>query len=64
VWIRGIVGLVLCLAGVVWMLQGANVIHGSFMSGHGSYAALGAIVFAIGAGLLTWAWRIRASTSK
>jgi drug/metabolite transporter (DMT)-like permease len=60
-WVRGIAGLVLSLAGIVWILQGTNVIHGSGMSGHGGYAILGVVVLLIGAALLTVAWRIRSS---
>ena len=58
-WVRGIIGVVLIIAGIVWILQGANVMHGSGMSGHGGFAVLGAIVLVIGAALLGWAWRIR-----
>jgi hypothetical protein len=58
-WVRGIIGVVLIIAGIVWILQGANVMHGSGMSGHGGYAVLGAIVLVIGAALLGWAWRLR-----
>jgi protein-S-isoprenylcysteine O-methyltransferase Ste14 len=60
-WVRGIIGAVLCLVGVVWIAQGTNVMQGSGMSGHGVYAVLGAVVFVAGAVLLTWAWRIRNS---
>jgi hypothetical protein len=63
-WVRGIIGVVLCLTGVVWVLQGVNVIHGSFMSGNGSYTLVGAIIFALGTGLLAWAWRTRGRISK
>jgi hypothetical protein len=59
VWVRGIVGLVFSLTGIVWILQGANMMHGSGMSGHGGYAVLGVVVLLIGIALLTWAWRIR-----
>jgi hypothetical protein len=45
--------------GIVWILQGANVMHGSGMSGHGMYAVLGAIVLVIGVSAIGWAWRIR-----
>jgi protein-S-isoprenylcysteine O-methyltransferase Ste14 len=58
-WVRGIIGVVLCVVGVVWIAQGVNVLHGSGMSGHGVYAVLGAIALVVGAILLTWAWRIR-----
>ncbi|HVB50702.1 MAG TPA: hypothetical protein VND89_03040 [Acidimicrobiales bacterium] len=63
-WVRGIVGVLSCLTGIVWILQGTNVMHGSGMSGHGGYAVLGAVVFVIGAALLTWAWRFRAGHSS
>jgi hypothetical protein len=58
--VRGIIGTILIIVGIVWILQGANVMHGSGMSGHGGYAVLGAIVLILGATLLGWAWRIRA----
>jgi hypothetical protein len=59
VWIRGVVGVVLSVLGVVWILQGTNVIHGMGMSGHGVYAVLGAVVLVIGLSVLGWAWRVR-----
>lgn len=59
VWTRGVIGVVLSVLGVVWILQGANVIHGSGMSGHSMYAVLGAIVLVIGVTAIGWAWRIR-----
>ncbi|MGB8180411.1 MAG: hypothetical protein WCF63_09620 [Acidimicrobiales bacterium] len=60
-WIRGIIGALLCLAGIVWILQGVNVLHGSMMSGRGGYAVLGAAVLVLGLFLLGWAWRQRGS---
>jgi protein-S-isoprenylcysteine O-methyltransferase Ste14 len=59
VWSRGIIGVVLCLVGIVWIAQGTNVMHGSGMSGHGVYAVLGVVVLVIGVALLVWAVRIR-----
>jgi protein-S-isoprenylcysteine O-methyltransferase Ste14 len=56
-WIRGIIGTLFVVVGVVFILQGANVLHGSMMSGHGGYAVLGVVVVVIGAALLAWAWR-------
>jgi hypothetical protein len=61
-WTRGVIGIVLCLVGLVWIGQGTNVIHGSGMSGHGGYAVLGGAVLVIGLALVVWAWRIRRST--
>ncbi len=51
-WVINIVGLILVLLGVVWLLQGINILPGSFMSGHLIYSALGIVVGAIGAVLL------------
>ncbi len=60
-WIRGIIGIVLCLTGLVWIGQGTNVLRGSkLMSGHGQYTLLGIVVLVIGLGLVAWAARIRA----
>jgi drug/metabolite transporter (DMT)-like permease len=59
-WSRGIVGIVFCLVGLVWIGQGTNVLSGSkMMSGHGGYAVLGVVVLLIGLALLAWAARVR-----
>ncbi len=41
-------GLLLLLVGVVWILQGINVLPGSFMSGRIGYALLGLVVAIVG----------------
>ncbi len=59
-WIRGIIGVVLCLTGLVWIGQGTDVLSNSkLMSGHGQYTLLGILVLLVGLGLLGWAVRIR-----
>ena len=59
-WSRGIIGVVLCLTGVVWIGQGTDVISDSkLMSGHGQYTLLGFGVLVIGLALVVWAVRIR-----
>jgi LPXTG-motif cell wall-anchored protein len=58
-WSRGIVGVLLSITGVIWILQGTNVVHGSGMSGHSLYTVLGVVLLIIGVALLTWARRIR-----
>ena len=60
-WVRGIIGVLLCVTGIVWFLQGVNVLHGSMMSGHGGYTVLGAVALVAGAALLAWAWRRRSA---
>lgn len=57
--VRGVPGLVLVLLGAVWVLQGINVLHGSAMSGHSRYAALGVVALVLGVALLAWAVVVR-----
>jgi Mg2+ and Co2+ transporter CorA len=54
-------GVLIGLVGIVFIGQGVNVIHGSSMSGHGGYAALGAVLLVIGLALVAWVWRRRAT---
>lgn len=51
-WLWNILGIILVLVGVIWLLQGINLLPGSFMSGKPLYAVLGVIVGAIGTFLL------------
>lgn len=55
-WLRGGIGVVLCAVGAVWIGQGTSHIHGSFMTGHRSYAVLGGILVVLGAAFLLWAF--------
>ncbi len=64
VWARGIIGVVAVLIGVIWILQGVNVIHGSGMSGHGQFAVLGIVVVLLGAWLLNGLRRPRHIPSR
>lgn len=47
-----ILAVLLVLAGGVWVLQGINILPGSFMTGDPQWAVNGAITIIIGAGLL------------
>ncbi|GAA3286929.1 MULTISPECIES: hypothetical protein [Dactylosporangium] len=51
-WILVIVGVLALLAGVVWTLQGLDVLGGSAMSGNGMWAVIGPIVAVVGLVLL------------
>jgi hypothetical protein len=59
VWVRGIAGVVLCALGAVWIAQGSGAMHGSGMSGHGQFTALGGVAVVLGLALLVWAARRR-----
>ena len=46
-------GVLLCLTGVVWILQGFNVLPGSFMTGQMMWAYIGIAVSMIGS-VMIW----------
>ena len=52
-----IAGVLLILMGIVWILQGVNVLPGSFMTGQRKWAVNGAIAAIIGIALLVFARR-------
>ncbi len=58
-WLLNIVGTILLLVGIVWLLQGVNILPGSFMSGHLIYSFLGIIVGIIGVAILAYNSRRR-----
>ncbi len=47
-----IVASLVVLVGVIWFLQGINVLPGSFMTGQIRWAVYGGIAFAVGIALL------------
>ena len=51
-WVFIIVGALLTLSGVVWTLQGLNILGGSAMSGATIWAIIGPIVAILGIVLL------------
>jgi len=52
-----VVGILLVLAGGIWVLQGVNILPGSYMSGNPQWAINGTISIIVGAGLVVWARR-------
>lgn len=54
-----ILGFLCLLVGCVWILQGINVLPGSFMTGQPKWAVYGAVVLFVGIGLLIAARRRR-----
>ena len=53
-WIADIVGVIMALLGILWILQGTNVIRGGVMGGQGQWAVIGFVVGIIGIGLLVY----------
>lgn len=49
-----IIAIVVAVLGAVWMLQGLNVIGGSFMTGQPTWSYIGAICVVAGLGALWW----------
>jgi hypothetical protein len=47
------------LMGIVWILQGVNILPGSFMTGHIQWAIYGVILLIAGAALVWWLNRRR-----
>ncbi len=42
------------LMGCIWILQGVNVLPGSFMTGHIQWAIYGVVLAVLGAALVWW----------
>lgn len=61
--VRGVIGIVLCIAGAVWIAQGTGSLHGSFMTGQSQWTAIGAVTVAVGLAMLGWARRKRPGRS-
>ena len=51
-WITMIVGIILVAFGVLWILQGLNILPGSFMSGQTMWLVIGIVLTLVGAWLL------------
>jgi len=54
---RVVVGLLLCLLGGVWFMQGIGVLKGSFMTGEAFWTVVGAILLVLGLRMLVTAVR-------
>jgi hypothetical protein len=55
--VLAVVGVLIFLAGLIWFLQGINVLLGSPMSGTMTWTVNGAIAMVIGGGLFWFARR-------
>ena len=55
-----VLGVMLMIIGCVWILQGINVLPGSFMTGHMQWAVYGAIAVVVGMVLIVASRRMSA----
>lgn len=62
--VLAVIGFLLILTGIVWFLQGVNILPGSFMTGQIQWAVYGFISFLVGAGLLVYAKRQQSPPPK
>jgi hypothetical protein len=53
-WMKLVVGAVLCAIGALWFAQGIGAAKGSPMTGHSPWAWIGALVVVGGLGLIVW----------
>ena len=56
-----VIGIVLCLVGIVWVGQGIGLIGGSFMTGQAVWAVIGVVAILIGGAMIRGARRSRQS---
>jgi len=63
-WLKGIVGVVCVLLGLLWIGQGINLLPGSFMSGQAMWAIIGLVLVIVGGWLLWSLARARTSVSS
>jgi hypothetical protein len=52
--VLNVVGVLLVLIGLIWFLQGINVLPGSFMTGQTRWAVRGGIATIVGIVVLLW----------
>jgi hypothetical protein len=56
-WILLVLGVLMTLLGITWILQGANILLGSIMSGDPFWLVVGIVVTIVGAALAIFGWR-------
>jgi hypothetical protein len=59
-----IVGILMFLIGIVWTLQGIDVLQGSVMSGDPFWATVGIVLLIVGPILAIVGWRRGASSTR
>ncbi len=63
-WVGVLVSIVLILVGIIWILQGLNILPGSVMSGRPIYSVLGLGVAVVGVFGLLYRSRHRSTGTR
>jgi hypothetical protein len=63
-WIANIVGVILTLLGILWILQGTNILRAGVMAGQSQWAVIGLVVGIGGIALLVYVNRRPGSTPR
>ena len=58
-WLATVLSGPLLLIGFIWILQGLNILPGSFMTGQIIWAVYGVLMVILGGGLVWWVNRRR-----
>jgi len=58
-WAGRIIGVLAVIIGIVWLLQGLNILGGSGMSGQFIFVVIGAILAVVGVALVAFSMRPR-----
>ena len=61
-WVLYVVAVLFILIGIVWILQGTNILPGSFMSGQSQWAITGIVMTIVGIGLLVFTYNRQKGT--
>lgn len=62
-WLKGIVGVICLLLGLLWIGQGVGLLPGSFMTGDKTWAVIGLVLVVVGGWLLWSVARARSTVS-
>ena len=63
-WLANIIGVILTLLGILWFLQGINIIRTGVMAGQSQWTVIGLVVGIVGIALLVYVNRRPGSTPR
>lgn len=54
--VRAVIGILCVVAGAIWIAQGTGALHGSSMTGEGTWTVIGIVFVVVGAFLVLASW--------